>query len=350
MWQRVAMEASFCVSALLMLSPQLLNPRTRPDALLYIGAQPALAMLARWIAAFTGVPYFVNINDLAAQAAADVGIVRTGWIQRVLERVEFAAYLPSAGASVLCRSFGDALVAKGYRWDRIRLIRSPINLDQVRPLPFKDEYRDALRLPRDAFVVLCAGSMGLKQGLTNVIEAALQARDRPDDTRPIVWVLVGDGETRERLAQLVKDHELGNVVRLLPFQPAESMSQMFAAADVLLLNQVASVKDTVVPSKLLTYMAAGRPVLAAVNRSSQGAEILREANGGVLVEPEDAVALVRGVRALLGASPQELADMGTRNRAYAEQHFDQRKILAAHESFIVDRLAQLKERPAPVPV
>jgi colanic acid biosynthesis glycosyl transferase WcaI len=191
--------------------------------------------------------------------------------------------------------------------------------------------------------------MGLKQGLTNVIEAARQARDRPGDTRPIVWVLVGDGETREKLVQLVKDHELGNAVRLLPFQPAESMSQMFAAADVLLLNQVASVKDTVVPSKLLTYMAAGRPVLAAVNHSSQGAEILREANGGMLVEPEDPVALVRGVKALLDASPQQLADMGMRNRAYAEQHFDQRKILAAHESFILDRLAQLKGRPAPLP-
>lgn len=129
------------------------------------------------------------------------------------------------------------------------------------------------------------------------------------------------------------------------FQPAESMSQMFAAgADVLLLNQLASVKDTVIPSKLLTYMAAGRPVLAAVNSSSQGAEILREANGGMLVAPEDPLALVRGVEALMSAGPGPLAAMGARNRAYAEQQFDQRKILAEHEKLILGHLANTRHR------
>ena len=344
MSQRVAMEASFCLAAALVLLPQLLNRRARPDAVLYIGAQPALAMLARWIGAVTRVPYFVNVNDLAAQAAADVGIVRDGWIQRVLERVEFAAYLPSAGASVLCRTFAEALIAKGYLADRIRVIRSPVNLDLVRPVPFRAEYREALGLPGGAFVVLFAGSMGLKQGLTNVVEAAHRARDREGDKRPIVWVLVGDGETRGQLDQFAKQHELGDAVRLLPFQPAESMSRMFAAADVLLLNQLAAVKNTVIPSKLLTYMAAGRPVLAAVNSSSQGAEILREANGGMLVAPEDPLALVRGVEALMSAGPGPLAAMGARNRAYAEQHFDQRKILAEHEKLILGHLANTRHR------
>ena len=116
---------------------------------------------------------------------------------------------------------------------------------------------------------------------------------------------------------------------------------MFAAADVLLLNQLASVKDTVVPSKLLTYMAAGRPVLAAVSSSSQGAEILREANGGMLVAPDDPLALVLGAEALMSAGPLALAAMGARNRAYAEKHFDQRKILAEHESLIVGHLTSL---------
>ena len=344
MWQRIAMEVSFCLAAAVALSPMLVNRQTRPDAVLYIGAQPALAMLARWIGAVTGAPYFVNVNDLAAQAAADVGIVRASWMQRILERVEFAAYLPAPAASVLCRSFGEALIAHGYPEDRIRLIRSPIDLHLIKPLPFTHEYRDALGLPRNAFVILFAGSMGLKQGLTNVMEAARRARDGDEDEkRPMVWVLVGDGETRDRLVQFAKQNDLGNVVRLLPFQPAESLSQMFAAADVLLLNQLASVKDTVIPSKLLTYMAAGRPVLAAINSSSQGAEILLEANGGMVVPPEDPLALVRGVEALMTAGPETLAAMGARNRAYAEQHFDQRKILAEHESLILGHLADSRQ-------
>jgi glycosyltransferase involved in cell wall biosynthesis len=122
---------------------------------------------------------------------------------------------------------------------------------------------------------------------------------------------------------------------------------MFAAADVLLLNQLASVKDTVIPSKLLTYMAAGRPVLAAINRSSQGAQILLDADGGVLVAPEDPSALARGVEQLRSAMPETLAGISRRNRAYAEAHFDQRKILAEHESFIVEGMNRQRTERSP---
>jgi colanic acid biosynthesis glycosyl transferase WcaI len=338
-WQRILMEASFCASGAAALSNALLGRRSRPDAVLYVGAQPAIAMLARGVAAVVRAPYFVNVNDLAAQAASDVGIVRTGWARRLLERFEFAAYLSSAGASVLCRSFKTALIARGYPADRIRLIRSPVDLDRVRPLPPSAEYRAALGLPDDAFVVLFAGSMGLKQGLPNVVEAARLLNRRAPSQRSIVWVLVGDGETRQHIESLVDEYRLSGSVRILPLQPEDRLASTLAAADVLLLNQVASVKDTVIPSKLLTYMAAGRPVLAAVNALSQAAEILREADGGILVAPEDPIALVAGVEALASASPDALAGMSRRNRHYAERCFDQRAILAQHEQFMLERMA-----------
>ena len=121
---------------------------------------------------------------------------------------------------------------------------------------------------------------------------------------------------------------------------------MFAAADVLLLNQVSAVKDTVIPSKLLTYMASGRPVLAAVNPTSQAAEIVREADGGVLVPSDDPDALAGAARWFASANAETLAEFGMRNRAYAEAHFDQRKIVAAHETFM---LQVINARPASAP-
>jgi len=338
-WQRIAMEASFVASAAARLLFEAFDRRARLDAILYIGAQPAIAMLARTVAAATRVPYFVNVNDLAAQAASDVGIIRSGWKRLALERFEFAAYRAAAGASVLCRSFAGALVEHGYPADRIRLIRSPVDLDSVRPLSREPEYRKALGLPEDAFVVMFAGSMGLKQGLANVVEAAHQLTRRNPPARPVIWALVGDGETRPQIERLVVERGLGDSIRILPFQAQDRLATMFAAADVLLLNQVASVKDTVVPSKLLTYMAAGRPVLAAVNATSQGAEILLDADGGLLVAPDDVLALAAGARTLANASPSTLAAMSLRNRCYAERHFDQRVILAQHEAFMLERIA-----------
>ena len=294
----------------------------------YIGAQPALAMLTRIIATLFGRPYFVNVNDLAARAALDVGIV-AGPLYRLLDTFEFAAYRAAAGASVLCHAFEVALVEHGYPADRIRLIRSPIDIEQIRPVADDGAFRRRYGIPADACVVLHAGSMGKKQGLMNVVDAAgMNVGNR------LRWVFVGDGEDKAALVDAVKRRGLQETVRFVPFQREDELAAMFAAADVLLLNQLRTVKDTVIPSKLLTYMSAGRPVLAAVNAGSQGAEILRDADGGRLVAPEDPRALADAAAWFMELEPQQRRAFGSRNRAYAELHFDQRKILAAHEAFI----------------
>src|SRR6185436_7341376 len=111
-------------------------------------------------------------------------------------------------------------------------------------------------------------------------------------------------------------------------------------------NQLATVKDTVIPSKLLTYMAAGRPVLAAINEGSQAAEILRESDGGMLVPAQDPIALASAARWFAGADRSVLAAFGARTRAYAERHFDQRKIVAQHEAFMLEVIREVSN---PVP-
>ena len=89
-------------------------------------------------------------------------------------------------------------------------------------------------------------------------------------------------------------------------------------------------------------MAAGKPMLAAVHQDSQGAEILRDAQAGVLVPPDDPAALIRGVKTLKSLGPEWLAETGRRNRLYAEAHFDQRRIVAEHEAFMMERIAQTR--------
>jgi glycosyltransferase involved in cell wall biosynthesis len=328
--QRVLMEGTLGVAAFPAIIADAVR-RGRPDALLYIGAQPALAMMARIVSGLFRRPYFVNVNDLAAQAALDVGIAG-GPLYRVLDAFEFAAYRRATGATVLCRAFADALVEHGYPGDRIRLIRSPIDIEQIRPSVRDNRFRAAYGFPADAFLVLHAGSMGKKQGLMNVVDAAALTAGSPAGR--LRWVFVGDGEDKADLVESVKRQGLDGIVHFVPFQPDEEMAAMFAAADLLLLNQLRAVKDTVIPSKLLTYMSAGRPVLAAVNPGSQAAEILNEADGGLLIAPEDPAALAAAARWFQAQPPDDLRALGARNRAYAEAHFDQRKILAEHERFM----------------
>ncbi len=331
-FQRMTMEGSFGLAALLAIVAAMLGRTGRPDTVLYIGAQPAVAMLARVVAGLARCPYVVMITDLAARAALDVGMVGHQ-LSRLLERFEFAAYRAAAGAIVLCEPFAQALAHHRYPVDRIRVIPSPIDIELVRPVPRTGAFRARHAISKDALLVMHAGSMGLKQGLLNVVAAARLTRDTN-----ICWVLVGEGEALSDLIEATRRDDLGRRVWFVPFQPDEALAEMFAAADVLLLNQLSAVQDTVIPSKLLTYMAAGRPVLAAVNPASHAAQLLRTADGGVLVTPEDPNALAEAARWCTTADPVVLAAFGTRNRTYAERHFDQRNIIAAHERFILDTL------------
>jgi colanic acid biosynthesis glycosyl transferase WcaI len=234
---------------------------------------------------------------------------------------------------VLCTGFQEALVNNQYPPELIRIIQDSVDLGLIRPVSEgSSHFRIKHHLSPDDFVLLYSGSMGLKQGLTNIVEAAQLLRD---ECPFVKWILVGDGELMPTLRTLIAKHDLAEQVSILPLQPKAEMSAMFSSADVLLLNQLSNMKDTVIPSKLLTYMAAGRTVLAAVNESSQAATLLRESQGGIIVVPESPTALATAVNQLQ-ADRTGLAEMGRRNRQYAEKHFDQREIVAAQEKFLLD--------------
>jgi colanic acid biosynthesis glycosyl transferase WcaI len=105
---------------------------------------------------------------------------------------------------------------------------------------------------------------------------------------------------------------------------------MYSAADVLLLNQKAAVEDSVIPSKLLTYMASGRTVLAAVSERSEAARQILEAQCGLLVPAEDPKALVEAVFALR-RDPARRQKLGANGRVYAEMRFTKQNVLREYD-------------------
>jgi colanic acid biosynthesis glycosyl transferase WcaI len=336
LFQRLFMEGTFCLLAGLI---TFLKWRTYWDVIVYIGAQPSIAMLARFIAWFRHKPYVVKITDLAAQAALDVGIINKLFLKNLLEKFEYSAYNHAHGAIVLCKSFEDFLVAKGYQADKVHIIHDSVDLELIRPVPLDGTFRGKIFLSPNDFVILYSGSMGIKQGLTNVAEAA---RILKNDCPEIKWVIVGDGELKPMFQKLIFDYNLDEQVRLLPLQPESEMAIMFSSADVLLLNQLSKVKDTVIPSKLLTYMAAGKAILAAVNSYSQAAGLIRESKCGIIVPPEDPLALANAAKEMKTNS-NSLKEMGQCSRQYAEKHFDRKQIVSAQETFLLEVVKKAKQ-------
>ena len=110
---------------------------------------------------------------------------------------------------------------------------------------------------------------------------------------------------------------------------------MLAAADVCLITQQKSVADIVFPSKVLTLLAAGRPVVASLSSGSEVARVLREADAGLVVEPENPPALLDAVVELY-SDPHRRAALGANGRAYARKQWDRDRILREFEDRLLE--------------
>lgn len=173
----------------------------------------------------------------------------------------------------------------------------------------------ALRL-RPGFNVVFAGNLGKVQALDTVLDAAEKTRDRTD----VWWVLIGSGSRAEWVADEVARRGLAQVI--LPGRfPVEAMPPILAQASVLLVSLVRSpIMSQTVPSKVQAYLAAGRPILAALD--GEGARVVTEAGAGVACPAEDAVALSEAVLRLKSLPPAELERLGEAGRAYYRRNFD----------------------------
>ena len=322
--QRLFHDISFSLNAMLTI------PLVGSFDGIFCSSPPPFLPSVAWLASRTrDVPFAKQVTDLATDAATSLGIMdEQTWLVRRAHALEKFNYARATGISVLCSAFKTNLVRIGVPEDKIYLVPSWVDVESIRPLPRQNIFRRQNVLAERDFIALHAGNMGLKQGLRTVVEAARLNEASYPDTK---WLLVGDGEERRHLQGLVAGYNL-SALRILPLQPEDVFPYVLAAADVLLLVQKASVIDTVIPSKLLTYMAAGRPIVASVNRHSEVARCIRDGDCGLIVPPEDALSLNDAIR-YLRSRPAEAQRLGANGRAYVEDRFAKENVLSLYDRF-----------------
>jgi colanic acid biosynthesis glycosyl transferase WcaI len=329
--QRLAHDFSFTLSALLV---GLFVGKF--DVIYCCCPPPTLALTAYVLAKIHRKPFVIKLTDLASDAALATGILKDGLAVRLARAIERFVYHKADRVVCLCQGFVGKLAARGIALGKLQLIPDWADTQRVYPIASASAFRRANELTQDQFLVMYTGNMGKKQDLMNVVRAAELSQDTPG----LVWLLVGQGEERAAIEEEILRRKLRNI-SLLPLQPAEGIAEMYSAADVLLLNQKAAVEDSVIPSKLLTYMAAGRTVLAAVSERSEAAGQIRDAQCGLLVPAEDPKALVEAV-SLLQRDLSLRQRLGANGRVYADLHFTKQKVLQEY-GLLFSRYADGKE-------
>jgi glycosyltransferase involved in cell wall biosynthesis len=314
-------EASFLLGALTALRVP------RPDALL--GVVPALSggVIARIAARRFDRPYGLVFQDLTGPAAGQSGIAGGGHAAGAISAAEGWAARGAAAIGVIAEGFRPYLQSLGVDPARIRRVRNWMHVEE--PRVDRAATRRRLDLPTDAVICLHAGNMGYKQGLGNVVECARLAVQA--DPR-LLFVLMGDGNQRPLLVNLAQRYRLPNI-RFLPIQPAELFSSVLAAADMLLVNQRASVTNMSLPGKLTSYLASGRPVVAAVASESETAREIRDTGTGVLVPPAQPDRLLEAVRDLAGDRARQ-ERFGAAGRRYAHTALSADQALAELEALV----------------
>ena len=301
----------------------------RPDVVIAL-TDPPIVGLAALLAARRHRARFVFLcQDIFPEVAVLLQDFHNRGVNAALELVNRYLVRQADAIVALGETMKRRLVdGKGAPADRVTVIHNWADCTTLVPGPKDNAFARAHGL-HDRFVVMHAGNIGLSQNLDILLGAAdrLRAHDG------IRFVLVGDGSRRAELEARACERGLDNVT-FVSYQPREAMPLSYAAADLFLVSLEPGLAGYIVPSKIYSILAAGRPYVAAVEEACEVAGITERYGCGFVVPPGDADAFASHILEL-SRNPSATADLGRRARE-AALDFDRRRQIATYAQLLRD--------------
>jgi colanic acid biosynthesis glycosyl transferase WcaI len=269
-------------------------------------------------------PLVFNIQDVFPDAAVETGAITNRRIIAVARWLERVSYHRAAAVTVLSDDLRDNVAAKvkPARRNRVHVIPNFVDTEFIQPASRLTPLRDELGIG-DGPVVLYAGNVGFSQSLEMVVDAA---REFPEAT----FLFNGDGAARGSLEERAAGAT--NVV-FSGYQPKERVPEVLATGDIHLVPLKAGLGRVSVPSKTYSILAAGRPVLAAIDPGTEVPRMLQASGGGVAVAPDDPAAFIAALRDLL-AAPEAAQAMGIAGREWVLGAASPAAVAVAYEQLI----------------
>mgnify|MGYP000227014447 CR=1 FL=1 len=277
------------------------------------------------LARLKGAKFLFEVRDLWPDFAIAVGVLKNPvlinmslWLERFLYRRADQVMVNSPG-------YVEHVSSRGAQ--RVELIPNGADPEMFNPLDMGSQFRASNHL-QNRFVVLYAGAHGISNDLEVVLEAAVLLARRLD----IHFVLLGDGKEKANLQARARELGVRNVT-FLPPVPKSEMGAALAGADacVAILKPLDEYKTTY-PNKVFDYMAAGRPVILAIDGVIR--KVVEAAGCGLFCQPGNPQALAEAVLNL-AANRDAALQMGLAGRAYLEQHFSRQVMAEKLEKLLV---------------
>lgn len=302
----------------------------RVDAVIAMSPPLTMGVTGRVVAWAHRSPLVFNIQDVFPDAAVATGAITNRRIISVASWLERFSYRRSDAVTVLSDDLAANVRAKlpADRAATVHMIPNFVDTERIHPADRITPYRGELGIG-DEPVVLYAGNIGFSQSLDLVLAAAAHLPD-------VTFLVNGEGSRRDELMDRACD--LRNV-RFGRHVSEERLVELLATGDIHVVPLRRGLASVSMPSKTYAILAAGRPIVAAIDPGTEVPRILAASGAGVAVEPDDATQFTRAIADLV-ADGSRRAAMGEAGRRWVELAASPAAIGEAYEVLVTSMSRQ----------
>ena len=291
--------------------------KKRPDIIFCFSLSPVTSaipgIILKWL---FKRPLSIWVQDLWPESIEAVDVTKSKTLLSLVGLV--VRFIYSACDQILIQSeaFRNSVLKLGAKESTVHYI--PNWAPDIRADKNQPQWLESLP---NGFKIIFAGNIGKAQDISTLLSAATLLKNTHSEIKDIQWIFVGDGSELDFLKNEIKSCDLENIFTF-GHKPLEDMPYLYEKADVLLVSLKAKpIFALTVPSKIQSYMASGKPILASID--GEGARIIRESKSGLAVNAENPQQLADAVLKLYEMSAADRQTMGLAGKDYFKDHFSQ---------------------------
>ncbi|MGF7069772.1 glycosyltransferase involved in cell wall biosynthesis [Priestia megaterium] len=285
----------------------------------YSISQPPIlgGLLGVWGKWMKRAKYIYNIQDFNPEQTMAVGYSKNKLVLKAMMMFDKFSCRQADKVIVVGRDMVETLKGrfKGRKVPNHTFINNWIDEKEIYPLPADHEKVVAFKAKyglQDKFIIMYSGNLGLYYDLENLMNVIEKFKDRDD----VVFAFIGEGTIRESLVQYKEKNNLQNV-RFIPYQDKADLIYSLNAGDVHWCLNAKGIKGVSVPSKLYGIIAAGKPILGALEEGSEARLIIEETQCGYVTEPGNYNEIEKLIQRFLDEKgSNKLTKMSERGREY----------------------------------
>ncbi|MFE0562565.1 glycosyltransferase family 4 protein [Priestia megaterium] len=285
----------------------------------YSISQPPIlgGLLGVWGKWMKRAKYIYNIQDFNPEQTMAVGYSKNKLVLKAMMMFDKFSCRQADKVIVVGRDMVETLKGrfKGRKVPNHTFINNWIDEKEIYPLPANHEkvvaFKEKYGL-QNKFIIMYSGNLGLYYDLENLMNVIEKFKDRDD----VIFAFIGEGTIRESLVQYKEKNNLQNV-RFIPYQDKADLIYSLNAGDVHWCLNAKGIKGVSVPSKLYGIIAAGKPILGALEEGSEARLIIEETHCGYVTEPGNYKMVETLIQKYLDEKETNIAiDMSQSGRAY----------------------------------